>query len=569
MPTFAVDDGFAYTVPEEIPNVVVGSHVTVPLGGRKVKGWVTSVRSGESKRKLKSVVGVSGDLPHFDEALLETLRWVALRYVAPMSTVLARSGPPNISRLKGPVVPVAATETRQRAATCIVTGEPYGPTLSKIVTSVVDSGANVLVVCPTADEVTQYAGILEDALGQTVLRVGSAIPARTVTDAWTVAATTQGNIIVGTREAVLWPLGNLGGVIVVEEGRRGMTSPQTPTWTVRDVVVQRSNVEHLQTWFIGPVPSVQLLATTPVVVGADKRAWPLVEVVNRYDEPPGTGPVLAATVMAIRTTLKRGGSVFVFVNRRAYAPVFRCLTCKELRRCPACGAGAERGDRCPRCDMELGGCAACGARRFEPVGAGIGRTIEILHRSLGDAVGAAGSNRAVVVGTERDIPPPASVDLVVIIDADGMLLAPHYRAEEEAIRILGRAAASVARGTGNRTLIQTNQPKDRVIVALRSGRPVPLLSDIHNEREAAGFPPFGEVIIIKTSATSPDVEKQLQVLGEKSGATVLGPVPVADGHRWLVQGRDLHKFRLGLRSVVGVWRESGVKVRVDVDPIDL
>ncbi len=543
--------------------------MTVPLGGRKVKGWVTSVRSGDPKRTLKSILAVSGDLPHFDEALLETLRWTALFHVAPMSTLLARSGPPNIARLKTDVAPTSARPAGEATATYIVTGAPYRETLSKLCRPVVAAGDNVLVVCATAEEVQLYATGLEASLDQPVLRVGSAIAARTVTTAWTIAATTGGNVIVGTREAALWPLGRLGAVIVVEEGRRGMTSPQTPTWTVRDVVLHRGEIEKFRTWFVGPVPTVHALAAIPNLVGADKRAWPLVEVVNRFDEPPGTGPLLGASVRAIRNVCKRGGSAFVFVNRRAYAPVFRCLTCKELRRCPDCGAGAEKGDLCSRCQASLGGCPSCGGRTFEPVGAGIGRTIEILRRSIGDAVGVAGSNAPVIVGTERDIPPIGSVDLVLIVDADGMLLAPHFRADEETMRILGRAAASVRRGTGNRTVVQTNQPGDRVITALRSGRPVPLLREILNERRDSGFPPSGAVIIIKTSSTSAAIESELLVLGERSGATVLGPVPVRDGQRWLIQGRDLHRFKLALRGVVGGWRDSDVKVRIDVDPIDL
>jgi primosomal protein N' (replication factor Y) (superfamily II helicase) len=547
----------------------VGSHVTVPLGGRKVKGWVTSIRSEAPERRLKTIVSVSGDLPHFDAPLLETLRWIALRHVAPVATLLARAGPPNIPRLKNGSPDAQPPAADSSGTTYVVTGGPYDDALTGICESVAGDGRNVLVVCPTVTEVERYATVLEGRVKVPVLRVGSAIAARTVTQAWTRAATTGGNVVVGTREAVLWPLGPLGGVIVIEEGRRGHTSPQTPTWTVRDVALHRAAVEGFQTWFIGPVPSVHVLAAAPELESDGKRVWPLVEVVNRFDEPPGTGPILEASIMAVRTVVKRGGSVFVLVNRRAYAPVFRCLSCKQLRRCPDCGAGVERSDECPRCGARLGGCPSCGGRKFEPVGAGVGRSIEILKRSVGDAVGPAGSDTLVTVGTERDIPAPASTDLVLIVDADGMLLAPHFRAEEEALRIMGRAAASVRRGDGNRTVVQTNQPAERVIVAIRGGRPLPLLLDILAERKVTGFPPVGEVVVVKTSTASDDIAREIATLGRRTNAVTLGPVPVQGGQRWLIQGADLHRFKLALRGVIGGWRDSGVKVRVDVDPIDL
>ena len=98
LPTFAVDDGFSYRVPEELSDVTVGSIVRVPLGGRRVKGYVTHVRSAEPQKPLKDVLGVVGELPIFSDRLLETLRWAAIHYVAPVATLLGRPGPPNSPR---------------------------------------------------------------------------------------------------------------------------------------------------------------------------------------------------------------------------------------------------------------------------------------------------------------------------------------------------------------------------------------------------------------------------------------------------------------------------------------
>jgi hypothetical protein len=52
-------------------------------------------------------------------------------------------------------------------------------------------------------------------------------------------------------------------------------------------------------------------------------------------------------------------------------------------------------------------------------------------------------------------------------------------------------------------------------------------------------------------------------------ATVLGPAPSQTGIRWLVQGTDLTAFKTALRPVLQRLRDSGLTVRVDVDPIDL
>ena len=100
MPSFAVDDGFAYEVPEKLAGLAVGDIVRVPLGGRKVRGYVTAVGDDTTDRPLRPVASRSGSRGVFNEAMLQSLRWVATHYVAPLSTVLSRCAPPNLPKRK-------------------------------------------------------------------------------------------------------------------------------------------------------------------------------------------------------------------------------------------------------------------------------------------------------------------------------------------------------------------------------------------------------------------------------------------------------------------------------------
>src|SRR5690606_25600803 len=57
--TFAVDDGFAYRVPDTLSGVETGSLVRVPLGGRRVRGFVTHLRTGPGDTsRLRDVIAV-------------------------------------------------------------------------------------------------------------------------------------------------------------------------------------------------------------------------------------------------------------------------------------------------------------------------------------------------------------------------------------------------------------------------------------------------------------------------------------------------------------------------------
>jgi primosomal protein N' (replication factor Y) len=374
-------------------------------------------------------------------------------------------------------------------------------------------------------------------------------------------------VIVGTREIVLWPLGELGLMVVMDEGRRAMKAPQTPTLHVRELVRRRSAIERLGVMFTGTVPTAEVLGTGVEIDDLPGRAWPLVEVADRAEEPPGAGVVLERTRRAVTAMVKAGERVFVFVSRRGYAPAFRCINCGEMRQCAACESGPGRGDTCDRCGAGVGPCRECSGRRFAPLGAAVGRVVDDLARSVGDHVGEAGQGRLVTVGTERDLPAIEPGALAVVIDADSMILAPNYRATEDALRIMSRVATKVRRGSGHRCVVQTAMAHHPVITALRHGGPESFMAEVLEQRMSAGFPPSGEVLAIEIAPGATRVDTELRAAA--GDATVLGPADQGGRSRWLVQGRDLRPLRIRLRSLVQDWRDAGLRVRVDADPIDL
>jgi primosomal protein N' len=172
----------------------------------------------------------------------------------------------------------------------------------------------------------------------------------------------------------------------------------------------------------------------------------------------------------------------------------------------------------------------------------------------------------VIVGTERDLAGAAQVDLALMIDADAWLLAPHYRAEEDALRIIGRLAGLVAGGSGRRCMVQTAIADHRVLAAARNGHPSPLLHELVAEREQLGFPPSGELLSIELHGAHPDADDRLRAL-VADDATVLGPAVTGDATRWLLQGRDLRPVRVRLRGLVQQWRDADTRVRIDADPV--
>lgn len=559
----------------------VGRIVRVPLGGRRVRGHVVEVAERPTTG-LKPIAGVSGELPIFGPKLRDALIWAAHYYVAPVAVMLERSGPPNLpGRPPRPSSPatafhphsphplddlVAAVASGGRKPPTVLLTSWEDMTWLPALSPVLGSGRSAMIVAATAAETRLIAETARRVLGTEVIEVNGELDDATITERWGQAATTPG-LVVGTPRIAEWPVAGLGLAVVIEEGRRAMKDRQTPTVAVRRFLMTRARLEGFTQVYVGPTPSLELLATGAEVIRSAPRVWPLVEVVDRNEEPPGAGLISARVRAAIRATVEGGGRVFVFTHRRGYAPAYRCSNCKELRRCPTCGSRPDPGETCSRCGAPSQPCLQCGGETFEPLGAGVGRVLHELRGQFGDRAGEAGSGAPVIVGTERDLAGVRAVDLAVAVDVDGLTLGTHFRAAEEAFRVLARLAGRVERGSGRRLMLQTTMPDQPVVTAMRRGDPLDFLHHEMEARRAMGYPPASEILVVEVRGEADTVDSDLRAIAGDN--TVLGPADRADGRRWLVQGTNLGQFKRDLRPMVQRWRDIGATVRIDVDPLDL
>ncbi len=580
VPSFSVDDGFAYSVPNGI-EVGVGSIVRVPLGGRRVKGWVVASSEGDDFG-LKSVLSLSGDLAVFDTRFLDVLRWAAIRYVAPLAAVLAKATPPNLPRARswrardplegvpeGPSPGLAmavAVGNRPSTETWVGGGSWAGPIASSVAPALA-AGRSALVIAPTLSESDALIAELKTVLGDRVISSASGGTGAQQTKAWVEAASRSGSLVVGTRAAAFWSVRDLAVAFVVGEGRRGMKDKSTPTTQAREVLLKRSQMERFGLVLCSLVPSAESISIGRVRrIPAVGRPWGNVEVVDRRTDS-SQGILLGSTVRAaLRASLEAESSVLLFTHRRATAQ--RCARCRALRRCVDCGSGAFEVGRCARCEKRSEECAECGFVRFEMMGSGASRVAAEAGRIVGRSnVGEVGSGKPVIVGTERDLL-GIEVGLTIVVDADGPILAPTYRASEDALRLLARAIVAAGSGRGRRGILQTYDPTHPIVDAIKRADPITFVRHDSARRAAAGFPPGGEVLILEVEDAVADAGEQLaEAIGDR--AEVLGPAEGGGRTRWLLQSIDLTAARVAVRSVVSRWREGGARVRIDTDPVDL
>jgi primosomal protein N' len=526
------------------------------------------------------VLGVSGEVPVFDGDLLRSLRWAAHHYVAPLSVVLAKASPPTLPKVRKqglypefmsvldpahPLFRFASSVSKGERHTPVVYGVHWSDTSwIEALGPPIQAGRSVVVVAATVKEAFRISEFLKAEYKGRVAVVPDSNDS-SVTRVWEAAAQ-PGSILVGTPRIAAWPLPQFGMAVILEESRRAMKDRQTPTIHVRDLLRMRSRIEGFGLLFVGSSPSVEVIAAGAEVIQPG-RPWGLVEVVDRREDPPGSGFISERTVNALKSVVAKGDQGFVFTHMRAADASARCVTCRQLRRCVRCGSHVGQRSACPRCQNPAPACTNCGGVEFESMGSVPARIIAELSKRLGPGtVGPVENETPIKVGTERDLAVVEGVHLAVAADVDSLLYGQNYRASEEGLRILARLVGTVVRGKGYRTMLQTSHPESDLVAALRRGEPIPYLESVLAQRARDGFPPATEMLAIETR--NAEAGSVTQTLDGIAPGMVMGPLQTPDGFRWLLQG-DLGAVRTELRAVVQRLRDSGATVRIDADPIDL
>ncbi len=223
-------------------------------------------------------------------------------------------------------------------------------------------------------------------------------------------------------------------------------------------------------------------------------------------------------------------------------------------------------------------CAACGATRMKALRLGVSRVREDLEALVGVAVAEVWGPAKlddkeedrveaarVVVGTEAALHRVRHADAVVFLEFDSELLAPRFRAAEQALGLLARAARLVSgadvprpgdRAPG-RVVVQTRQPRHPALVSAVSADPGVLAGAEAEVRRALGLPPFSALAVV----SGPSGEAYGHALRRAAPDTVAVSGSV-DG-KWSVRAPD-HATLCDL--LASVPRPPG-RLRVEVDPV--
>jgi primosomal protein N' (replication factor Y) len=587
----AVTRAFDYTVPDHLaPLVHVGAIVRVPLHGRRVRGWVLAhdVEPDVADAQLRPLLQVVSAGPPADVVAL--CEWAAWRWAGPVASFLRAASPPSIVAPDSvvaldaalyPAVPVPAgvggALPADGAGIRVVTWAPASDR-RELVRSLLATEGSTLVLVPEPSR----AGALVRAIqrdGREVLHVHGALADRERTAAWD-DARRGATVVVGGRAAVFLPIPDLRAVVVLDEGDEAFQEERAPTWHAREVAVERARSTRAAVTLVSPTPSVdaraagEAFATPPL---RDLRAgWPRLDVVDQRDDEPGRGLLSSALGPAVHRAVDGGGRVICLVNRRGRARILACRACRELARCTTCGAAVAQPEHdlvCSRCGTTRPSvCTHCGATKFRAVRPGVQAVRDdvaalVPHFAVAevDAATERVPDVPVVVGTEaalhrvsRDGERP--VRLVAFLAFDEELLAPRYRAPEQALWLLVRAARLLGRRSdGGVLLVQTRMPDHDALAVAATGDPEPFAAAETAVRLATGFPPFGGLAAL--GGAGPAVAAAADA-ARAVGLTVLGGTEA----RALVRAPSAEELADRLAGIDFSGARALGRLRVAVDP---
>ena len=411
------------------------------------------------------------------------------------------------------------------------------------------AGRSVLYLIPELALSEQLISRLKEAFGDGLTIYHSRMTARARTEIYIKLSRSEGGeIIIGTRSAVLLPLNNLGLVIVDEEHDASFKQDDpAPRFSARDVAVWMAPNLGCKTLLGSATPSMESFYNA--YTGRYGYAW----LGERYGEGALPRVTVSDTIKsakrgerrdhigkelsdAIKDALGEKRQVMLFQNRRGFAPYIECPTCGWSARCPHCGVTLtyyKKGSRlrCNLCGYATDSptrCPSCHEGEPLPQGFGTEKIEEVISgmfpeakvvRLDGDVATSGGRMRSVIrsfESGEADILVGTGmitkgfdftgVKVVGVLNADNLLSRPDFRAEERTfqtiVQITGRAGRSDAEG---HTIIQTAQPNNHTIIQAARGDYLAMARTQLRDREAFGYPPFVRLVKLTLRHTSPEL----------------------------------------------------------------
>jgi primosomal protein N' (replication factor Y) len=408
-----------------------------------------------------------------------------------------------------------------------------------LIETLIKTGGQVLYLLPEIALTSQVIRRLEKHFGGHIAIYHSKFNPNERVEIWNKVKEGKVNIILGARSSLFLPFQDLKLVICDEEHDPSYKQQDpAPRYHARDAAIYYASKMGAKVVLGSATPSLEsyqnavngkygLVELTERFGNILLPEIQLIDTRNLQSKEKGKLMISPALQEAITQTVAQKKQVILFQNRRGYSPYMICGSCGFIPQCEHCDVTLTYHKlnhklQCHYCGTNyptVVTCPACGAVKWMEKNFGTEKIEEQISEIFPDLkvarmdvdtvkgktahdtliqhfeqqrIDVLVGTQMVVKGLDFD-----HVQLVGILDADGLLSFADFRVNERAFQLMeqvsGRAGRKDSQG---KVMIQTTNPKHPVLQWVKEHDYLKLFQSEVQQRRDFGYPPFTKLIRI-------------------------------------------------------------------------
>src|SRR6266542_234511 len=409
----------------------------------------------------------------------------------------------------------------------------------KLIEQYMQQGNQVLYMLPEIALTAQIIRRLQKHFGGNIAIYHSKFNPNERVEIWNKVKYGEVKVVLGARSALLLPFKNIGLIIVEEEHDASYKQRDpAPRYHARDSAIYYASLFNAKVLLGSATPSIESYHNCKTnkygLVELKERfgqsEMPAIEIIDlRKVVMKEKGKVMLSPQLkaAIETSLNEKKQVILFQNRRGYTPYMICAVCGWIPQCQYCDVTltyhkAKNKLACHYCGTTypvIHTCAACGSHNFMQKNFGTEKIEELIAEQFllsrvarmdydsikgkydhDNLIKLFEEQRVdILVGTQMVVKGLdfEHVNLVGILDADGILNFTDFRVNERAFQFMeqvsGRAGRKENRG---KVMIQVSNTNHPVLKFVQEHSFKDLYNYEIDNRKQFFYPPFSRLIHI-------------------------------------------------------------------------
>jgi primosomal protein N' (replication factor Y) len=500
----------------------------------------------------------------------------------------------------------------------------------KLIQQFIQQGKQVLYMLPEIALTAQIVRRLQKHFGGNIVIYHSKFNPNERVEIWNKVKAGEAKVVLGARSALLLPFKDISLIIVDEEHDTSYKQQDpAPRYHARDAAIYYASLFNAKVLLGSATPSIESYhncktnkyALAELHERFGKSEMPGIEIVDlKKVVTKQKGKIMFSPQLkaAIETSLNEKKQVILFQNRRGYTPYMICAVCGWIPQCQNCDVTltyhkSKNKLACHYCGTiypVMQTCPACGNHNFMQKNFGTEKIEEVIAEQFPTARVARMDYDAIrgkhahdnlirlfeqqrvdiLVGTQMVVKGLdfEHVNLVGILDADGLLNFTDFRVNERAFQLMEQVSGRAGRKDNKgKVMIQVSNTNHPVLKFVQEHSYKNLYEFEAENRKDFFYPPFSRLIHLTFKHKISNIAEEaanlmLQGLKTNYANYISGPAePVVNRIRnqylWELliklpkDNSFIHQCKLQLHQQIVIIqtnkRYRGVDIVVDVDPV--